>query len=87
MAAVPPFPPLQVVYWGNDKKRFQLEVPEHACRRAGDDYELISQRKGFRRFWTTTTRDLLTAITTGEEHRNASLSDIARRIFNQFDKQ
>uniref|UniRef100_A0A0P4VS63 DNA mismatch repair protein n=1 Tax=Scylla olivacea TaxID=85551 RepID=A0A0P4VS63_SCYOL len=76
----------KVVYWGNDKKRYQLEVPEHACRRAGDDYELVSQRKGHRRFWTSTTRELLADMIAGEEQRNTSLSDIARRIFNQFDQ-
>ncbi|KAG0722711.1 DNA mismatch repair protein Msh6 [Chionoecetes opilio] len=75
----------KVVYWGNDKKRYQLEVPESASRRAGDAYELMSQRKGHRRYWTEETRDLLAAMTQGEEHRNASLTDIARRIFHQFD--
>ncbi|XP_050687957.1 DNA mismatch repair protein Msh6-like isoform X2 [Eriocheir sinensis] len=76
----------KVVFWGNDKKRYQLEVPEHACRRAGDEYELISQRKGYKRYWTTATRELLEEMIAAEEQRNTSLNDIARRIFNQFDK-
>ena len=45
-----------MVYWGSDKKRYQLEVPDHACRKAGDDYELVSQKKGFKRYWTQETK-------------------------------
>ncbi|XP_066983199.1 DNA mismatch repair protein Msh6 isoform X2 [Macrobrachium rosenbergii] len=76
----------KVVYWGNDKKRYQLEVPDHACKKANDEYELTSQKKGFKRFWTETTKSLLSDMASGEEHRDAALRDIARRIFNQFDQ-
>jgi DNA mismatch repair protein MSH6 len=31
------------------KSRYALEIPEHACRNLGDDYELMSSRKGFKR--------------------------------------
>lgn len=76
----------KVVYWGNDKKRYQLEVPEHVCRKASDEYELLSQKKGFKRYWTPTTKELLADMIAGEEHRNTALNDIARRIFHQFDE-
>ncbi|XP_068210274.1 DNA mismatch repair protein Msh6 isoform X2 [Palaemon carinicauda] len=76
----------KVVYWGNDKKRFQLEVPDHACKRASDEYELISQKKGFKRYWTEETKSFLADMISGEEHRDIALRDIARRIFNQFDQ-
>ncbi|KAK7074527.1 DNA mismatch repair protein msh6 [Halocaridina rubra] len=76
----------KVVYWGNDKKRYQLEVPDHACRKANDNYELISQKKGFKRYWTDTTKELLADMISGEEHRDVALKDIARRIFSQFDQ-
>lgn len=75
------------MYWGNDKKRFQLEVPEHACKRAGEEYELVSQKKGFKRYWTPHTRDLLADMLVAEEQRNTALGDIARRIFQQFDER
>lgn len=47
---------MKVQYFGTDKKRYQLEVPETASKRAGDGYELQSQRKGFRRFVTNRTK-------------------------------
>lgn len=75
----------KVVYWGNDKKRYQLEVPDHACKKAGNEYELVSQKKGFKRFWTPKTKDLLADMISGEEHHRTALKDIARRIFEQFD--
>nr|XP_045608905.1 DNA mismatch repair protein Msh6-like [Procambarus clarkii] len=76
----------KVMYWGNDKKRYQLEVPEHVCRKAGNEYELLSQKKGYKRFGTPTTKEFLADMITAEEHRDAALNDIARRIFHQFDE-
>ena len=39
-----------IVYWGTGRNRFQLEVPESAlARHTPDEYELKSQKKGFRR--------------------------------------
>ena len=39
-----------IVYWGNGRSRYQLEVPEAALARfTPDDYELKSQKKGYRR--------------------------------------
>ncbi|KAK8730183.1 hypothetical protein OTU49_008132 [Cherax quadricarinatus] len=76
----------KVVYWGSDKKRYQLEVPEHVSKKAGDSYELQGQKKGYKRFWTPTTKKLLADMISGEEHRDAALNDISRRIFHQFDE-
>lgn len=40
-----------VVFWGSGRNRFQLEVPESAlARHTPDEYELKSQKKGFRRY-------------------------------------
>ena len=39
-----------IVYWGSGRNRFQLEVPESVlARHTPDEYELKSQKKGFRR--------------------------------------
>jgi len=46
----------QVQYFGSEKKRYQLEVPEGASKRAGDEYELCSQKKGYKRFVTDRTK-------------------------------
>lgn len=47
---------MKVQYVGTDKKRYQLEVPESAAKRAGDGYEIQNQRKGFKRFTTDRTK-------------------------------
>ncbi|KAF2367994.1 DNA mismatch repair protein MutS clamp [Trinorchestia longiramus] len=75
----------KVVYFGNDRKRYQLEVPEAASKLATSDYELVSQRKGFKRFSTARCKELLAQMSAAEEAREAALKDIARRIFQQFD--
>lgn len=49
----------RIVYFGNDKKRFQLEIPENNAKRANDSYCLEGQRKGakpVKRFHTDATR-------------------------------
>jgi hypothetical protein len=45
-----------VTYCGSDKKRFQLEVPDNFANKAGKDYELQGQRKGFKKYWTSKTK-------------------------------
>ncbi|KAK3850554.1 hypothetical protein Pcinc_042750, partial [Petrolisthes cinctipes] len=77
----------KVTYWGNDKKRYQLQVPDHACNKASLEHELVSQKKGYKRYWTTHIQTLLNTILNAEEQRNIALRDIARRIFNQFDQR
>ena len=77
---------LQVSYFGSDKKRYQLEVPEAKCKLAGNEYELISQKKGFKRFHTPEVKELLANMINAEEQRDIALKDIARRIFHQFDE-
>lgn len=47
---------MKVQYFGTDKKRFQLEIREAASKKAGDGYELQSQRKGFKRYTTDRTK-------------------------------
>lgn len=47
---------IQVNYFGSDKKRYQLEVPESAIKRANSKYELVGQRKGFKRYVTEETK-------------------------------
>lgn len=47
---------IKVQYIGSDKKRYQLEVPESASKKAGNGYEIQNQRKGFKRFTTARTK-------------------------------
>lgn len=46
----------QVVYFGSDKKRYQLEVTESKASRAGSMYSLEGARKGYKRFSTSETK-------------------------------
>lgn len=49
----------RITYFGNDKKRFQLEIPESNAKRANSDYILEGQKKGtkpVKRFHTEETK-------------------------------
>lgn len=41
-----------ITFFGTDKKRYQIEVPESRVKKVGPGYELQSQRKGFKRYYT-----------------------------------
>lgn len=70
------------------KNRYQLEVPESALRSSTPgDYHLKSQKKGFKRFYTSRIEELLEALTSAEERRDEALKDTMRNIFNKFDKK
>lgn len=49
----------EVKYFGNDKKRFQLEIPENKTKKATSEYFLEGQKKGthpVRRYNTAETK-------------------------------
>ncbi|XP_067118843.1 DNA mismatch repair protein Msh6 [Centruroides vittatus] len=75
----------KVTYFGSGRNRYQLEVPENATKYVTDEYDLQTQRKGFKRYWTPTIKSLLAKLISAEEHRDAALKDIMRRIFSAFD--
>ncbi|XP_041982809.1 probable DNA mismatch repair protein Msh6 isoform X2 [Aricia agestis] len=74
----------RVTYVGTDKKRYQLEVPLSAASRAGPDYQLEGARKGFKRFSTDETKELLERMIAAEEQKRNVLKDLSRRIFEKF---
>lgn len=76
----------KVTYVGTGRNRFQLEVRDSAVKRADNEYELQGQRKGFKRYWTAETKDLLSRMMNAEEVRDSALRDIMRRIFATFSK-
>lgn len=69
----------KVTYVGTEKKRFQLEVPESAARKADSRYELQGQRKGFKRYYTEESRDLIHRLMAAEEMRDSAL-----KVWNGF---
>lgn len=42
----------KITFYGTDKKRYQIEIPESQVKKVGPGYELQSQRKGFKRYYT-----------------------------------
>ncbi|KAK2165845.1 hypothetical protein NP493_1348g00035 [Ridgeia piscesae] len=73
-------------YWGLGKNRFQIEVPDSAVKNVPRDYEVASQKKGFRRYRTATVDRLLATLVEAEEKRDVAIKDSMRRIFAAFDK-
>ena len=77
-----------VIPLGVGRNRFQLEVPERALsRHTPNDYDLRSQRKGYKRYWTKEIEDMLARMIDAEERRDAALKDTMRTIFHSFDTQ
>lgn len=77
-------------YVGNDKKRFEIEVPESCAKRADDRYNLEGQRKGakpVRRFSTEETRQFLKDLIHAEDQRNTVLKDLMRSMFEKFSQE
>ena len=70
------------------RNRFQLEVPESAlAHHTPNEYDLKSQRKGFKRYWTREIEGMLARMTDAEERRDSALRDTMRAIFHSFDTQ
>ena len=70
------------------RNRFQLEVPLSAlARNTPDDYDLKSQKKGFRRYWTSEIEEMLARMIHAEDRRDTALKDTMRTIFHSFDSQ
>jgi DNA mismatch repair protein MSH6 len=76
-----------LTYWGSGKNRFQIEVPDCVAKNVPHQYELKSQKKGYKRYWTDDIEDLLSMLTAAEDRRDCALRDVMRRIFYAFDKK
>ncbi|XP_071443543.1 DNA mismatch repair protein Msh6 [Hetaerina americana] len=74
----------KVTLFGTERKRYQIEVPDHACKHAADDHSLQSQRKGFKRYYTSEGKELLDKMMAAEDKKAAALRDLSRKIFEQF---
>ncbi|KAF7387459.1 hypothetical protein HZH68_013136 [Vespula germanica] len=78
---------VKVTFFGQDRKRFQLEVPDSQVKKVGPGFELQSQRKGFKRYYTAEAKELLARQTNAEEGRDKVLKDLNRRIFAKFSEK
>ncbi|KAK9877845.1 hypothetical protein WA026_020077 [Henosepilachna vigintioctopunctata] len=77
-------------YFGSDKKRFQLEVPDTHNRKVTADYSLEGTKKGnkpCKRYHTDETRSFLQAILKAEAEKAKIIQDLNRRIFEKFSQR
>ena len=75
-------------FFASGRTRYQLEVPDSFAQKLDTSkYELHSQRKGFKRFYTKSIKRILGQLTDAEERRDLALKDTMRRIFHEFDKR
>ncbi|XP_048477916.1 probable DNA mismatch repair protein Msh6 [Plutella xylostella] len=77
----------RVTFVGTDKKRFQLEVASGAAARATSHYQLEGTRKGYSKFSTAETKELLARMMAAEEQKATVLKDFSRRIFEKFSQK
>ena len=64
-----------------------MEIPESVARDVPDEFELKSQKKGYKRYWTEVIEELLNQMIAAEDQRDAALRDVMRRIFHKFDER
>ncbi|KAK0396739.1 hypothetical protein QR680_001834 [Steinernema hermaphroditum] len=76
-----------ICYVAGGKSRYTLEIPEAICDSLRDEFELKSQRKGFRRYTTPRSEDLLNELIVAEEERDKIRLDLLRRVFADFDSR
>ncbi|XP_001661901.2 probable DNA mismatch repair protein Msh6 [Aedes aegypti] len=77
----------KIAFFGTDKKRFQLEIPESAAKKANSGYTLEGHKKGkngVKRYHTDETREFLKRMMQTEDQRKMVLKDLSRRIFEKF---
>ncbi|CAF1182110.1 unnamed protein product [Adineta steineri] len=67
------------------KIRYAMEIPEKACGNLDDDYELMSSRKGFKRYYTSELRELLETLNESEKKKESALKDTTSSLFRKFD--
>ncbi|CRK89947.1 CLUMA_CG003676, isoform A [Clunio marinus] len=74
-------------YFGTDRKRYQIEVPESKAKNASSSYQLESTKKGkdpLKRYVTDETKDFLKRMQQLEEQKKNCLNDFARKVFGNF---
>ncbi|KAI6651060.1 hypothetical protein LOD99_5637 [Oopsacas minuta] len=78
----------KIKYWYGGKMRYQIEISEDFLKktRQPDDYTLVSQKKGIRRFMTPTVKRLLEDMIRVEERRDKAIKGTMVNLFRSFDQ-
>ncbi|XP_018565021.1 probable DNA mismatch repair protein Msh6 isoform X1 [Anoplophora glabripennis] len=77
----------KISYFGTDKKRFQLDVPESRTSKVTNEYQLEGTKKSSKpskRYSTPKTRELLSQMLKAEAERAKIVLDLNRRIFEKI---
>ncbi|KAL1519505.1 hypothetical protein AB1Y20_023022 [Prymnesium parvum] len=80
-----------IEYWmpaGSTTEPFQLVVSEETLKRKGtpDEFTLMSQKKGWRRFWDEDIREQVGVYLEAKERLEHALAQGANRLFGRFAK-
>ena len=62
-----------------------MEMPESKAIKLPVDFELTSSKKGYKRYWTDETKDLLAALFKAEDRREEALRNTMKNLFKNFD--
>jgi DNA mismatch repair protein MSH6 len=79
-----------VTYFGSDKKRFQIDIPESHTKKVTSEYQLEGTKKGSKpskRYSTSRSRQLLADMIKAEHERTKIVQDLNRRIFEKFSQK
>ena len=71
-------------YWGNNKDRFQIEVPIASCNKVPSEWTTKSQKKTHRRYWTPTIEILLGNMIEAEDREKEAQKDTLRKVFEKY---
>jgi DNA mismatch repair protein MSH6 len=80
----------KVTYFGSDKKRFQIDIPESHTKKVTSEYQLEGTKKGSKpskRYSTSRSRQLLADMIKAEHERTKIVQDLNRRIFEKFSQK
>lgn len=80
----------KISYFGSDKKRFQLEIPDSHTKKVTGEYQLEGTKKGnkpCKRYHTEETRSFLAAMLKAEAEKAKIIQDLNRRIFEKFSQR
>jgi DNA mismatch repair protein MSH6 len=76
----------KVTFFGTNKNRYQLEMPESKTKHLPKDFELTSSKKGYRRYWTSDIKEMFSRLTDAEVRREKAIRNTMKCLFQNFDK-
>ncbi|WAR00452.1 MSH6-like protein [Mya arenaria] len=65
-----------ITYWGSGKNRYQMEVPDSYVKNVPHQYQLMSSKKGTKRYRTGDIEEMLEELTDAEDRKDSALKDM-----------